>query len=92
MLSIPAVSVLERHLLLYGANHPETAREVISVCRDLFGIALSETEFEMPAEYGTLSNYDPEKARLYYLWVDYENEFETGGNLTDDETAEVLKG
>lgn len=92
MLSIPAVNVLERHLLLYGADHPETAREVVSVCRDLFGIEPSETEYEMPARYWTLSNYDPEKMRLHNLSVDYENQFETGDDLTDDETVEVLKG
>lgn len=91
MLSIPAVSVLERHLLLYGADHPETAREAISVCCDLFGIEPSETEYEMPARYWTLSNYDPEKIRFYNLSIDYENQFETCDDLTDDETAEVLK-
>ncbi len=44
----------------------------------------------MPAEYWTLSDYDPEKWRLYNFRVAYERQFETGDDLTDDEIVEVL--
>lgn len=92
MLSIPAVSDLERHLLLYGPDHPETTQEAISVCRTLFGIEPADTEYDVPAEYWTLPDYDPEKWRLHNLWVKYERQFETSDDLTDDETVEVLAG
>ncbi|MDP2298597.1 MAG: hypothetical protein Q8M24_24440 [Pseudolabrys sp.] len=91
MRDIPAVAELERHLLLYGIGSPEIDKEAIRVCLDLFGIEPFETEYVMPAEYQTLSDYDPKKERLYHEWVEYESQFETGDDLTDDETAEVLR-
>lgn len=92
ILSIPAVSDLERHLLLYGINHPEVAREAARVCCELFGIEPSETDYKMPDKYWTLPDYDSEKRRLHNLWVEYEDQFETGDDLTDDETVKVLAG
>jgi hypothetical protein len=44
----------------------------------------------MPAYYWTLPDYNPEKWRLHKLWEEYEYQFETGDDLTDDETLEVL--
>jgi hypothetical protein len=87
---IPAVIDLERHLLLYGFDHTETEREAVRVCRSLFGIEPSETAYDMPAQYWTLPDYDMEKHRLYKLWKEYDEQFETGDDLTDDETIEVL--
>ena len=92
MRDIPAVAELERHLLLYGIGSPETDKKAARVCLNLFGIEPADTEYIMPAEYSALSDYDPEKWRLNRLWDEYDSQFETGDDLTDDETAEVLVG
>lgn len=90
MLNIPAVSNLERHLLLCCKDQAEIDREVASVCRKLFGIEPADTENNLPVEYYNLPEYDPEKWRLHNLWVKYERQFETSDDLTDDETVELL--
>jgi hypothetical protein len=90
MRDFPAIITLERHLLLFGIDSPETGKETIQVCRDLFGIEPSETNYELPEVYWTLPEYDEEKLRLHRLWVKYDSQFETGDYLTDDETVVVL--
>jgi hypothetical protein len=91
VLDLPGVRELEDCLLLYG-NHPGRLEdEVDRVSRQLFGIAYQDTQFDMPDAYWDLPEFSPERIKLDVAFDDYEEQFETGEELADDEAMEALK-
>lgn len=63
---------------------------VTTASQKLFGIIEDDTFFNLPDAYWQYEEGSPEKEHLDDLELEYEEQFETGDDLTDDETCVVL--
>ena len=91
IIDLPGVRVLEDRLLLSGRDRGHHEDMIALVSRDLFGVGHFELQFKTPDEYRDLPSYAVrEHLQLEKLWMVHENQFETGNDLTDDETVEVM--
>jgi hypothetical protein len=91
IIDLPGVRALEDRLLLSGRNSGYHEDIVALVTRELFGVGHFELRFKVPEDYQELSSFDVRKhVELERLLLIHESQFETGDNLTDGETVEVM--
>lgn len=82
----PSVRKLEDRLLLYGSQH--ASGDLVS--EEVFGTVAADLSFQIPEAYWDLDEGSPEAAAISQAWDAYELQFETGDDLTDEETVELL--
>lgn len=84
------VQKLEDTLLLYPGDEERIEDALDTTSRELFGITDEDLDdFYLPEDYDTLPLL--EQLRIGAALDEYEDSFETGDDLTDDENMEILK-
>jgi hypothetical protein len=79
---------LEDVLLLHSGDEARIDDAVARVSRELFGIVPEDTFLYLPEDYDKLPLL--ERMKVDHLFETYDESFETGDDLTDDENMEVL--
>jgi hypothetical protein len=90
MADLPAIRTLEDRLLLYAGDRARIEDEVKLASREVFGIEEADTLFEWPTEYWGYPEDSHESAEMCAAWDKHEEQFESGDDLTDDETMELM--
>ncbi|MGV1758883.1 hypothetical protein ACQZ6F_19070 [Rhizobium sp. A22-96] len=95
MLDLPAFQRMEDKLLINTPRVGQLSPEVDDFAKDLsrqtFGIAQSDTLFELPTNYNDLPDWSPERWRVEHNWREHEEQFITT-DVSDEHAIEILLG